>query len=200
MRNSPIRRTFVALTVFAALALLIAACGSGTDENLDPGAAESAPDYGPALAEAPPKLAELYGDGEGRLVDGGVEAFERQIAKLRGTPIVVNKWASWCGPCRAEFPHLQNQAAEHLDQVAFIGIDSDDAEAAAETFLRDHPIPYPSFSDPDQEIARSLDMTNFPETAFFDSEGNVVHIRRGVYADEQELAADIEKYALSELR
>ena len=52
-------------------------------------------------------------------------------------------------PCRAEFPHFQEAAAEHLDEVAFIGIDTDDTDDAAETFLDEHPMPYPSFADPE---------------------------------------------------
>ena len=71
--------------------------------------------------------------------------------------MVVNKWASWCGPCRFEFPFFQEVAAERGDEVAFIGIDSDDSEDAARTFLDEFPVPYPSFSDPDEEIARALD-------------------------------------------
>lgn len=191
-------------TLTATLAAVVAAvvgvvggatgCGSGSGDS-EPAA--EAPDYAPAIDRAPPRLAALYGDGN-EILDGGLASFEERLAGLRGFPVVVNKWASWCGPCRAEFPHLQAQAAEHLDRVAFMAIDSDDNRDAAETFLRDHPVPYPSYFDPDVEIAREIGIEReFPATVFFDREGKVAHIRRGVYASEEDLAADIERYALS---
>ena len=72
---------------------------------------------------------------------------------LRGYPVVVNVWASWCGPCRFEFPHFQRAAAAYGKRVAFLGIDSQDSDDAAATFLREEPVPYPSYTDPDEEIA-----------------------------------------------
>ena len=139
---TPTIQIWARIPLFAAslgAALAFAACGRSSTE-LDPGNAAEAPDYSAMIEAAPPRLAALYGEGGG-LLDGGLDAYERQVAELRGFPIVVNKWASWCGPCRAEFPHLQQQAAERADEVAFIGIDSDDSTDAAETFLRDHPLP-----------------------------------------------------------
>jgi cytochrome c biogenesis protein CcmG/thiol:disulfide interchange protein DsbE len=170
----------------------LVACGGGAS---DPDNSAAAPDYSAAIEAAPAPLASLYADG-GVVLDGGLAAYEDQIAALEGYPIVVNKWASWCGPCRAEFPHLQNQAAEHADEVAFLGVDTDDSAAAAETFLRDNPVPYPSISDPDKEIATSLGAIEFPSTIFYDDQGEIAYLRRGVYATEEELAADIERYAL----
>ncbi len=180
-----------------AAALTLAACGSGGDSELDPGAAADAPDFSAAVEAAPPRLAALYADGN-ELLEGGLDAFEAELEGLEGFPVVVNKWASWCGPCRAEFPHLQNQAAEHADEVAFVGINSEDSVDGAETFLGGHPVPYPSFLDPDLELAASLDVrVEFPATVFLDRDGEVVHVRRGVYASEEELAVDVERYALT---
>ena len=183
----------MAAILVAIASLALAACGS--DEQLDPGNAADAPDYSKLADAAPPAIAELYSAG-GTLVDGGVDGFEEQIAKLEGHPVVVNKWASWCGPCRAEFPYLQNQAAERGDEVAFLGINTEDSDDAAETFLRGHPIPYPSFSDPDSDIARSIGAElEFPATVFFDERGEIAEVHRGVYASEEDLAADIDRYA-----
>ena len=119
----------------------------------------------------------------GELLEGGVRAYERPLEELRGLPVVVNKWASWCGPCRAEFPFFQRQAAKRGERVAFVGVDANDAPDAARTFLEDFPIPYPSFSDPDEEIAELLDgAREFPATAFYDSDGELVYVKRGGYA------------------
>jgi thiol-disulfide isomerase/thioredoxin len=135
-------------------------------------------------------------DQANELLDGGTTAFEARLGELRGHPVVVNKWASWCGPCRFEFPFFQELAAERGDEIAFLGVDSDDSDDAARTFLEELPLPYPSYSDPDEEIARSLDAEReFPATVFIDSNGERVFVHRGAYASEKDLTADIERYA-----
>ena len=101
---------------------------------------------------------------------------------------MVNKWASWCGPCRHEFPFFQDVAAKRGEEIAFVGVQSDDSTAAGETFLEQFPLPYPSYSDPDQEIAESFEGFAFPSTAFYDAEGELVYTRQGPYTSAQELA------------
>jgi cytochrome c biogenesis protein CcmG, thiol:disulfide interchange protein DsbE len=183
----------LALAAASFAAAAVAACGSGDD--VDPGNAADAPDFSAAVAAAPGPLAELYANGDA-LLDGGVEGYEAQLAELEGYPVVVNKWASWCGPCREEFPYLQQQAADRADEIAFLGINSEDSTDAATTFLRDHPLPYPSFADSDGKIAASIDALEFPATAFYDADGELTYLHRGVYASEEDLSADIERHAL----
>jgi cytochrome c biogenesis protein CcmG/thiol:disulfide interchange protein DsbE len=181
--------TVVPTIALVLVTLVLGACGG------DDGAASEAPDYEVALRDAPPRLAALY-EQAGELLGGGPEAFEARLRELRGYPVVVNKWASWCGPCRAEFPYFQSQSARHGTEIAFLGVNSNDGEESAADFLAELPVPYPSFLDPKLEIAALFDAaTEFPSTAFYDSGGRLVHVRRGTYASEEELAADIERYA-----
>lgn len=178
-------------TVLAAL--LLVACGSDEGGGDYGGAA---PDYEEALAGAPEPLAALHGQAN-ELLPGEAEAFEKRLGELEGYPVVVNKWASWCGPCRFEFPFFQNLAARYGKRVAFIGVDSGDSEDAARTFLREYPVPYPSYSDPDQEVAEVFNATlGFPSTAFYDREGELKFLHQGVYEDQAALAADIETHTL----
>jgi cytochrome c biogenesis protein CcmG, thiol:disulfide interchange protein DsbE len=180
------------LTALIATALALVGCGSTGDGE------GGHPNYERALAGAPPPLAVLYDQGN-ELLTGGVEAYERQIAALRGYPVVVNLWASWCGPCRFEFPHLQQMAARYGKRVAFLGVDKQDSDDAARTFLWEEPVPYPSYADPDEEIAERIDDSaarGLPTTAFYDRDGELAFLKLGPYTEEAELRADIERYAL----
>lgn len=184
-----------ALIALLALGLVVLAGGCGASGG-GGGGAGAAPDYGAALEGAPAPLAELHAQGN-ELLDGGLEAYERRLAALRGYPVVTNVWASWCGPCREEFPFLQRLSARYGKRVAFLGVDSQDDADAAATFLRDNPVPYPSYSDPDEEIATALGATRgLPDTAFYDREGDLVHLKQGPYTEVAELKSDIRRFAL----
>jgi cytochrome c biogenesis protein CcmG/thiol:disulfide interchange protein DsbE len=176
--------------VLAALAAAAIAAGCGSS-----GEGGSHPDY-TGLSEAPAPLAKLYAEGN-KLLPGGTEAFEAKLAALKGYPVVVNIWASWCGPCRYEFPTLQKLSAKYGTRVAFLGVNSEDSESNAAEFLEEDPIPYPSFSDPDQDLKRHLGAdTGFPDTAFYNAAGKLVYLKIGQYANPADLEADVKKYAL----
>jgi cytochrome c biogenesis protein CcmG/thiol:disulfide interchange protein DsbE len=181
------------LSALAALALtLLLAVGCGGSDGGDYGG--SHPDYKP-LAQAPPPLDSLYKQGN-ELLDGGTSAYERRLAQLHGFPVVVNVWASWCGPCRQEFPTLQKLSARYGKQVAFLGVNSEDSSDAAATFLREAPVPYPSYSDPDKDIYDTIGGIGFPNTAFYDPSGDLLYVKQGAYGSEADLVADVRHYAL----
>ena len=185
----PIRCTS-GLLAAATIVAVLAGCGS-----TQPKSAATAADFKHALAGAPPALAALYG-APGRVLDGGPSAFKRQIAKLRGHPVVVNKWASWCGPCRFEFPFFQKQVTKRGKSVAFLAVDGEDSKDGAHSFLTKYPVPYPSFFDPHSDIARLFHGDRaFPTTAFYDRGGGIVYVKQGGYASEDSLARDISRYA-----
>jgi len=190
-RMSARLRPLAALALLALAILLASGCGGS--EGGDYGG--SHPNYAKALAGAPAPLAALYDQGD-ELLDGGRDAYEKRIAELRGFPVVVNLWASWCVPCRQEFPYLQNLSARYGKEVAFLGVNSEDSSDAAATFLREAPLPYPSYSDPDKDIYDSVDGYGFPNTAFYDRAGELVYLHVGQYGDESDLEADLRNYAL----
>lgn len=182
----------VALSLWA-----LAACGGGDDA--DPGAGNPASRLTAAEAKAPlrgapPELVALR-EQANEILDQGRQGFEARLAELEGNPVVVNKWASWCGPCREEFPYFQSQAIERGAEVAFLGLLSDDGAGTGASFLSQLPLPYPSYLDPDGEIADSVRAgREFPSTLFVDANGEVVFTRLGPYSDEEALAADIDRY------
>lgn len=132
-----------------------------------------------------------------RLLDGGVERYETELANLRGTPVVVNQWASWCGPCKFEFPFFQRQAKLLRGQVAFLGVNSKDSTRDAEAFLAEYPTPYGHVEDRDGDVARSYGGGRaWPTTVFYNAQGQQTYLHQGVYRTEAALRKAIDRYAL----
>jgi thiol-disulfide isomerase/thioredoxin len=148
------------------------------------------------LAGSAPPLAALH-EQASEILGGGVPALRARLASLRGTPVVVNKWASWCAPCRAEFGAFQHVAVTQGRTVAFVGIDSaDTSRSDAAAFLRSHPVPYPSWFDPSGQAGTDVtDSTFTPVTVFRDRHGSE-YIHQGPYASAAALEADVRRYAL----
>ena len=186
------RALFLALAALVAVVLVILLVG-GSDPPDEQ--AKEDPAAKRAYEAAPPPLRALYAQ-RNQLLDGGPEAFERRIAELRGYPVVVNKWASWCGPCRAEFPVFQKAAIQEARRIAFLGVDSSDNDDQAKTFLADFPLPYPSYRDPELKVARVFNGVGaFPTTAFYDKRGKVAYVHQGPYDTVDDLLRDARRYA-----
>lgn len=145
-------------------------------------------------AAAPKVLAANLAQGN-EIVDGSIE---EKLAELRGVPVVVNQWASWCISCRAEFGFFQELSEELRDQVAFVGLDSQDERGAAEAFLLDFPVNYPSIFDQSAAQAASIGAgQSWPTTVYYDETGQKTYVRQGGYSTAESLREDIERYALA---
>jgi len=179
--------------IVAAVAVgLSQAGGSGSSSAGSPPSSRAA---AAALAGSPGPLASLHADA-GRLLSGGSTAFKARLAALRGYPVVVNKWASWCGPCRVEFTYFERASVALGRRVAFLGVDSSDNSKSAAAFLGQHPVPYPSYTDPDLRVASVFSgIEAFPTTAFYDAHGKLQYIHQGEYLSEAKLRSDIARYA-----
>ena len=188
-----LRRIAPALAALAAAVALAGCAGSGAG---NPDTRLSAQQATQAIPGAPPQLAAIRQQGS-QLLSGGSGAFDQRMQALRGIPVVVNKWASWCGPCRFEFPWFQSLAEKRGGQIAFLGVNANDSDGSAKQFLSELPLPYPSYSDPDLKIARTLGgpPEAFPATAFYDRSGKLAYTHIGQYQDEQALIADVNRYA-----
>ncbi len=103
-----------------------------------------------------------------------VDTYQRLLTQLHGTPVVVNIWASWCGPCKAESPLLREASRTYGDRVQFLGVDILDTLGGARTFLADEGVTYPSVFDPPGAIRDELGMIGQPATVFYDANGAVV--------------------------
>ncbi|MGI9556514.1 MAG: TlpA family protein disulfide reductase [Solirubrobacterales bacterium] len=195
MRFSKVRLAGTAMAITAVV--IIAGCGGGDDDG-DGGAAETvaaAPEIDQkTLDKLSPALATNLMEAN-QILDEGTEALDAKLADLKGTPVVVNQWASWCEPCRAEFPFFADSANQHQGEIAFVGIDMQDDRGAAETFVQEFPVTYPHIWDPDAVAISSLGGgVVSPTTVFIDKKGEVTHVFQGAYANRDQLEADIEEH------
>ncbi len=95
------------------------------------------------------------------------------LAALSGRPVLVNLWASWCGPCREEMPILQAAHEQYGEQVQFLGVDSKDTLEAGASFLGDIGVTYPQVVDPEGELLNHLGVPGLPVTVLLDDEGRI---------------------------
>jgi thiol-disulfide isomerase/thioredoxin len=183
----------------ALLTAALAACGGSSAGGSGDGAKPSAAQRRNAaarLAKAPAPLRVNAADAN-KLAGEGADALKARLAKLKGHPVVVNQWASWCAPCRAEFPYFSDAVAEHGDEIAFVGIDFTDDREAANEFLDEIPPGFASIYDPKGEAARSLGGGRIAPTTFFiGRDGKRTYTKLGGYANAATLEADIRRHAL----
>lgn len=147
----------VAIMVPAALFFGVVAYATFTRSNR-PGIGDTVPDFSAPL---------LGSEGDLALSD------------LRGKPVVLNFWASWCTPCDDEAPAFRAAAAAYGDRVQFLGVNARDARSDALAKLEEWGLGYPSVRDETGEIYSSFGLSGQPETFFIDAEGELVQHAAG---------------------
>lgn len=169
MRRMPVR-AMAAAGAIAVSALLLTGCGSGGAEQ-QAGSGFVAGDGSITLIDETQRVAapEL----SGTTLDGETWS----LADERGSVVVLNVWASWCAPCRAEAPMLAALAKELEPEVAFVGLDTRDSDAAARAFVAKQGITYPNVIDTDGQLqlrfGDSLPPQAIPSTIVIDAQGRV---------------------------
>ena len=156
----------IALLALLAWATLAAGKGRSLVAQIAAGEAPSAPAFEleviwPGTESWP---ADLQAAADGRL----------SLAELRGRPVVLNFWASWCIPCRDEAPSLNASAGAHRGEVVFVGVDVQDLRSDALSFLREFNVAYVSVRDEADETFRAYGLTGVPETYYVSADGRIV--------------------------
>jgi cytochrome c biogenesis protein CcmG, thiol:disulfide interchange protein DsbE len=154
----------ISIAAAALVALLTyGVVAQGPDTSLDQALQEG------KRVEAPVKeLPRLGADGTGSLADH------------KGKVVVLNVWASWCLPCRAEMPLLQHTQDRIAPEGGLVlGVDAQDAPDDALKFLRERKVTFPSLRDRDREYARKYGVSAYPETFLIDRDGRIAALRRG---------------------
>src|SRR5437763_12745756 len=115
------------------------------------------------------------------LPDVTFQRFQALLVELRGTPVVVNVWGSWCGPCREEGPRLAAAARRYGGRVQFLGLDVKDDRDPARAFIRQMGWTYPSVFDPspNAQVETSLGFIAQPVTVFYNRRGRKVLVVSG---------------------
>ena len=185
----------VGICVVVIAAVVVGLVQAGGSDSSPSGEAPSRREALAGLAGSPPRLAALHRQAD-RLLPGGQAGLKGRIASLRGYPVVVNFWASWCGPCRLEMPVLQKVSAARGRSVAFLGVNVQDNRPAAGRFARRFPVTYPSYEDPRGKIFNSFGLAGAPSTAFYTRRGRREFIHSGPYRSVAALNRDIDRYAL----
>ncbi|MFY0409722.1 TlpA family protein disulfide reductase [Solicola sp. PLA-1-18] len=211
-------RTRVAGVLLSASVLLLAGCGGDDEPTTAPTFGGGGPTAGeadvdtPALqalrseaglddcpaTDASATPAPAGADGV-RLPDASLDCLGGgspvSLAALRGTPTVVNLWASWCEPCRDELPVLASLHERAGDRVRVLGVDYQDADPAAALRLAGSSgVTYPSVADPDGALRDALRVVALPQTVFVDADGSVTAVERRPYDTEADLDAAVEEH------
>jgi cytochrome c biogenesis protein CcmG/thiol:disulfide interchange protein DsbE len=116
-----------------------------------------------------------------------------QFQGLRGHVVVLNFWASWCGPCRLEAPVLEQVWREYQEDVVFLGVAHNDTVRQMEEFIARYGVTYPNGLDTRGHIVRPYGVSAFPETFVIDREGVVTAHHVGAIDDPDLLAPLIEE-------
>jgi len=121
------------------------------------------------------KVGDVAPDFELETLDGG----KVRLADLRGRPVVVNFWASWCTPCRQEFPLFKSALAQARGKFALVGVDTGDLRGDARRFAREERASWPNGFDADGTVARGYGVDPLPQTFFVRPDGTIAsHVIR----------------------
>ena len=108
-----------------------------------------------------------------------VEGETIQLSKLRGKPVLVNLWATWCPPCRAEMQTLETVYNDYKDQgftILAVNMTSQDDHQAIMPFVEERALTYPILLDENGEVARAYQMKSLPSSFFIDRDGNIQEV------------------------
>jgi thiol-disulfide isomerase/thioredoxin len=110
--------------------------------------------------------------------------FQQLLEELRGTPVVVNVWGSWCPPCRTEAPELATVSETYQGRVQFVGVDILDQREPARAFIEEFGWAYPSVFDPEGDIRDALGYVGQPVTVLYDEAGDSVFVWSGAISED----------------
>jgi cytochrome c biogenesis protein CcmG, thiol:disulfide interchange protein DsbE len=193
---TPTRLAIAAVGIAVGVLVIVGLTELGGGSSAPPSSTMTLAQMQSSLAGSPPPLAALHTQAS-EVLGGGLKAVRARLASLKGRPVVINKWASWCEPCRSEFGVFQRVSVARGREVAFLGIDSGEtSKSKALAFLRTFPVSYPSYFDPGGQTGEAITDSSFtPVTVFYNGHGGE-YIHQGPYLSVAKLERDVRRYAL----
>ena len=153
------------------------------------GACSEEPGPGPTASPAPE--AGMAADFQLMGLDGQTVT----LSGLRGSPVLLNFWATWCGPCRAEMPYLQQVYADERWTAAglkILAVNAGESVNGVEKFLEDNGLTFPVLLDSDQSVAIDYDIRGIPTTYFIDKDGIIKSVKVGSFRNKAEIDGHLE--------
>jgi cytochrome c biogenesis protein CcmG/thiol:disulfide interchange protein DsbE len=172
------------VVVLVLVLLIVGLANRGVSTSIDDSLAAGNRVDAPALA-----LPVLSAGSSG---DVGADGAQLNLAELRGRPVLVNFWASWCEPCRDEAPVIEGIWRRVRPQgVAVLGLDTEDVTSDARAFMRRYGMTYPSVRDGTDASKRAWELTGVPESFLIDKQGRIaLHITGPIAAEQADVVVD----------
>lgn len=161
------------------LLLLAALAGGCASDN--PKTTAAAPTAAAQAAQAAPDFSFTYLDGT-----------KSSLSELRGKPVFLNFWATWCPPCIGEMPHFNSVYPRYKDKINFLAISLDDSMQEASAFMQQKGYSFPSGYGNVNDIAGKYEIQGIPTSLLLDANGNVIESKVGAMT-EAELEAFLQK-------
>jgi thiol-disulfide isomerase/thioredoxin len=171
-----------ALAVRLLLAVVVLALGAAACGGASPGPSTASPAGAGATLPASPTALPPFSPAE----------FQSLLTGLHGKPVVVNVWASWCGPCTQEAPHLAELSSAYRGRAQFLGVDILDQLPPARAFITTYGWTYPSVFDESGAIRDGMGLIGQPQTVVFDQSGTQVKVFSGP-VDPAALRAELDR-------
>jgi thiol-disulfide isomerase/thioredoxin len=135
----------------------------------------------PALTAAPLKTGQPFPDLGGFSLEGKLPD------SIKGKVVLVDFWASWCGPCKGSFPVLEELHKKYASQgLVVLGVNVDEKRAAMDDFLAKHPVTFPVVRDQKQELVKKASIATMPTSFLLDGEGKIRYVHSGFHGAESE--------------
>lgn len=120
-----------------------------------------------------------------------------RLQDLHGQAVVVNYWATWCGPCVREMPMFQKYHELYSGKMVMIGVDQEESAEVVKTFLQDFDLNYPILLDEKSDVSKAYQVMVLPTTFFIDQEG-ILRYRHVGYLEEDQFRAYLGKLGVFE--